>query len=144
MFTIKGKGMNGYTGILSDILSIISKKNINIPFITQASSEQTICFCIKNEHSLLIKNEIEKAFKFELSNKIIERIIIEKNISIITVIGQNMIKQYGISGEIFTILGNNSINIKAISQGSSEISISFIVDKFDEIKTLNILHNRLI
>ena len=144
MFTIKGKGMNGYTGILSEILSIISKKNINIPFITQASSEQTICFCIKNEHSLLIKDEIKKVFKFELSNKIIEEIIIEKNISIITVIGQNMIKQYGISGKIFTILGNNSINIKAISQGSSEISISFIVDKFDEIKTLNVLHTCLI
>ena len=55
-----------------------------------------------------------------------------------------MINKYGIAGEIFSTLGDNNINIKAISQGSSEISISFIINKLDAIRALNILHDHLI
>ena len=55
-----------------------------------------------------------------------------------------MNKRVGIAGEIFTILGKNNINIIAISQGTSEISISFVIDKQDEIKALNALHEEFI
>ena len=55
-----------------------------------------------------------------------------------------MNNRVGIAGEIFSILGKNNINIIAISQGTSERSISFVVKKDDEIKALNSLHDKFI
>ena len=70
----------------------------------------------------------------------ISNIKIDEDISIISVIGENMKTKIGIAGTLFNIMGNNDINIKAISQGSCEISINFIIEKENEIRALNILH----
>ena len=61
-----------------------------------------------------------------------------------TVIGNNMNNRVGIAGKIFTVLGDNDINIIAISQGTSELSISFVIKKIDEVKALNVLHEKFI
>ena len=52
-----------------------------------------------------------------------------------------MINNVGTCGKIFSLLGDNNINIIAISQGSSENSISFVIDNEDEIKCLNCIHH---
>ena len=140
LLTIKGKGLNGCNGILLKILTIISKLGVNIPFITQASSEQTICLCIQKKYMKIIETNILLDFKNEINNNIIDNIYVKNNICIITVVGDNMINNIGIAGKIFTILGNCNVNIIAISQGSSERSISFIVDKKYEIISLNAIH----
>ena len=140
LLTIKGKGLNGCNGILLKILTIISKLSVNIPFFTQASSEQTICLCIQKKYIKLIETNILLDFKHEIKNNIIDNISFQKNICIITVVGYNMINNIGIAGKIFTILGNCNVNIIAISQGSSERSISFIIDKKYEIISLNAIH----
>ena len=46
----------------------------------------------------------------------------------------------GISGKLFSSLGHNNINIRAIAQGASERNISIIIDKKNTSKALNSLH----
>ncbi|MBC7195275.1 MAG: ACT domain-containing protein, partial [Caldisericia bacterium] len=58
-------------------------------------------------------------------------------------IGAKMKGRYGIAGKIFSILGENKINIIAIAQGSSEYNISFIVKDSDLMNAVNILHDEL-
>jgi bifunctional aspartokinase / homoserine dehydrogenase 1 len=141
LLCISGKGMIGATGIIYRVFKVLYKVyNQNIVFVTQASSEQMICISILNNNIHLVKQTLINEFKKELYEKKICDINILDNISIITVIGENMINNYGICGKIFTLLGNNKINILAISQGSSEIGISFIVNinyKNNTIRLLN-------
>ena len=73
----------------------------------------------------------------------IDKINISNDISIITVVGENMLRRCGVAGKIFTILGNHSINIQAISQGTSELSISFVVERKLEQIALRIIHTLL-
>lgn len=140
MLTIKGMGMNGFSGLLLNILKVIAEYNINIPFITQASSEQNICLCIQAKYANIVQIRLIETFENEIDTSQIDSIDIDDNIAIITVIGENMIHRYGIAGIIFETLGKEHINIIAISQGSCERSISFIIDKKDEIKALLLLH----
>lgn len=144
LITIKGKGMLGICGISYKLFKILVENDISTSFITQASSEQNLCISIKNEYIPRVKKKLQNIFKNEISLGQIDKIKINKNIVIVTVIGNNMNKRVGIAGEIFTILGKNNINIIAISQGTSEISISFVIDKQDEIKALNALHEEFI
>lgn len=144
LITISGLGMNGSPGFASKIFRILEAHNINVSLITQSSSEQNICICINKKFKKLVKKQFELHLNNELNIYKVDNIILDTNISIITVIGTNMINKIGISGKIFSILGNEKINIIAICQGSSEISISFIVKREDELKVLNVLHSKLI
>lgn len=141
LINIYGPGMIGKIGILGNIINEISKLNINIPFITQASSEQSICICIPSDSVDDVMKNLNKYLNFDIKNNNIEYIKLKNDISIITTVGNKMINNPGTAGKIFTLLGNENINILAISQGSTENSISFIVDEKNEITTLNILHN---
>ena len=141
LVTINGKGMQGTPGISAKLFNCLYKKNINVTFITQASSEQTICFTIDNIKKNLVEEILNIEFDTEIRSGKIKNININNNISIITIIGEQLSEKIGFAGEIFSLLGDNKINIKAISQGSSELSISFIISKDKELETLNILHS---
>ena len=90
-------------------------------------------------------NVTSEKLKKEIDCGYIQNISHKKNVALITIIiGSNMNKTPGIAGKIFSALGENHINIVAISQGSSRISITIVVDMKDEIETLNIIHNLII
>ena len=138
LLTVNGKNMRGRVGIASKIFDIVANLNISIPFITQASSETSICFCVSSNMSNSVIESINHLIQ---NNNYIQEITEMKNMSLITIVGINMKQTPGIAGKIFGLLGQNNINIIAISQGSSEITISIIIDSINEIKTLQILNN---
>jgi len=138
---VKGLNMQGKYGISGEIFNKLGNLGISTPFITQSSSEERICFAIKDEYCHNIKEELIKSFQNELEQKKIDKIMISEPIAIITIVGRNMRNKCGIAGDIFTTLGKELINILAISQGSSEISISVVIKREFEKKALNILHD---
>lgn len=141
LIRVQGSGMVGIAGIAQRIFGALASKSINIILITQASSEHSVCFAVLPSYAKLAKQTIEKEFKFEIRDKKISEIVIENNLSIIAVVGENMRKTPGISGKVFQALGKNGINIIAIAQGSSELNISIVVSKENEAKALNALHD---
>ena len=86
------------------------------------------------------KNLIDKEFEYEISQNKINECQIENSLSNIAIVGDNMKSKKGVSGKLFSTLGNNNINIRAIAQGASERNISIIIDEKDNIKALNSLH----
>ena len=140
LITLQGPGMVGVKGISSRLFGILANNNINIILITQASSEYTITFAVnpsdaKNAVSLLEK-EFEKELK--LRNELI--IHLEKDLSIIAIVGERMKNTPGISANLFSSLGRNGISVIATAQGSSELNISVVIRKESLKKALNVIH----
>jgi aspartate kinase len=145
LITVEGNGILGRVGIASRFFDAISNINVNIPFITQASSETSICIAINDIYTDKVIDVTSEKLKKEIDCGYIQNISHKKDVALITtIIGSNMNKTPGIAGKIFSALGDNHINIVAISQGSSRISITIVVDMMDEIDTLNIIHNLII
>ena len=69
---------------------------------------------------------------------------IDNDVSLIALIGPGMMYSPGIAGKIFTVLGDNEINVKAIAQGSSEINFTAIIDRKDRKKAIISLYNAFI
>src|SRR5690606_2477948 len=90
----------------------------------------------------LAKLAIDATFENEIALKKIDPIIIENDLSIIALVGDNMISHQGISGKMFSTLGRNNINIRAIAQGASEKNISAVIAEKDIKKALNSLHEQ--
>lgn len=141
VLTIKGSGMVGVSGIAARIFSSLARADVNIIMITQASSEHSVTLAVMPHQSSLAEQAIEKEFRNELDEKIIEPLEVEDNLSVIAIVGDNMRNIPGIAGRVFRALGRNGINIRAIAQGSSERNISFVVEEKDERKAMNTLHD---
>jgi len=141
LIRVQGSGMIGAVGIAERIFSALAKRNINIILITQASSEHSVCFAIPPRASQQAVESLKEEFRYEIRDGIINEIRPEKDFSIVAVVGENMRHTPGIAGKVFQTLGRNSINISAIAQGSSERIISAVIEKKDEAKALNALHD---
>lgn len=141
LITVRGSGMIGVTGIASRIFGSLAKAGINIILITQASSEHTVCFAVMPDQADAAKKALEQEFKYELKDDIIDEVQLEKELSVVAIVSDEMRQIPGIAGRIFQSLGRNGINVVAIAQGSSERNISIVVDRKNEAKALNTLHD---
>ncbi|HKK45653.1 MAG TPA: bifunctional aspartate kinase/homoserine dehydrogenase I [Balneolaceae bacterium] len=141
LLTVRGSGMIGVSGISARIFGALADAGINIIMITQASSEHTICFAVLPAQAEAAEEAIETEFKYELKDGIIDEVKVENELSIVAVVSDDMRRKPGISGRVFQALGKNGINVVATAQGSSERNISIVVDRKNEAKTLNTLHD---
>ncbi|SDB32884.1 aspartate kinase [Flavobacteriaceae bacterium MAR_2010_188] len=142
LLTLQGTGMVGIPGFSKRLFETLANEKINIILITQASSEHSICFGINENDAEKAKIGIDRQFDNEISLYKIDPIIVETDLSIIALIGDNMKNHQGISGRMFSTLGKNNINIRAIAQGASEKNISAVIAQSDVKKALNSLHER--
>jgi len=140
LVTLTGSGMVGISGFSARFFNALSVENINVILISQASSEHSICIAIKEEDSEIALESLKNEFAYEMSVLKVDMPIIEKNYSIVAVVGERMNKTIGISGKSFSVLGRNGINIHAIAQGGSELNISFVIANKNVKKALNVLH----
>lgn len=140
LLTLEGNSMVGVPGISKRLFEALSNKNINVKFITQASSEHSICLAIDLAEAKNAKQAIDKQFEFEILQHKVDPLIVEKDLAIIALVGDNMKSHQGISGKMFSELGNNNVNIRAIAQGSTEKNISAVISKHNVKKALNTLH----
>ena len=141
LLRIQGSGMVGIAGIGRRVFSALAKEDINVLMVTQASSEYSLCLAVAPSSAAAAKRLVEEELKFEIRDRQIQNVVIEGNLSAVAVVGANMRRKAGISGKLFRALGRNGINVAAIAQGSSELNISTIVDRADESKALNALHD---
>jgi aspartokinase/homoserine dehydrogenase 1 len=140
LITLEGSGMIGVAGSSKRLFEVLSNEGINVIFITQASSEHSICIGILNSDAETAEIAINRAFQLEISQNKIDPCIVEQNLCIIALVGENMKNHQGLSGRMFSTLGKNNVNIRAIAQGASERNISVVINERDVKKALNTLH----
>ena len=130
-------GVKDKPGIAASIFKPLSKNSINVDMVVQNISangrETDLTFTIKNE-------DLNKTKKIVNENKDInfKRLIFDKNVSKISIIGVGMVTTPGVTFRMFQALANQKINIQVIS--TSEIKISVLVDKKNIKKAISALH----
>lgn len=144
MVTIAGRGMMGVPGIAGRSFTAVARNETSVLMISQASSEQSICFVIPTPNAAAVVATLEEEMARELDRRDIDRIWSDDGIVIISAIGSGMRGTPGISARIFGALGEAGINVIAIAQGSSECSISLVVDVADGKKAVQQIHKEVI
>ena len=140
LLSLEGSGMVGIPGFSKRLFEALAAEKINVIIITQSSSEHSICVGINTVDVDKAKTAIDNAFEYEINIKKVEPLTVEKNLSVVAVVGDKMKNHQGISGKMFAALGRNGINVRAIAQGSSERNITAVVNNADVKKAINVLH----
>lgn len=127
LLSMEGSGMVGIPGYSSRLFDVLTKNNVNIILITQASSVHTMCIAIEEADADMAKRAADELFAYEISLGKVDPLRVEKGFSIISLVGDDMKNQLGASGRMFDALGREGINIRAIAQGSSEKNVSAVL-----------------
>jgi len=139
LLTLRGLSMVGVPGTAERLFRALASRGVNVILISQASSEHTICFAIRDADAAAAIATVRQEFRLELHHKLTS--LDEKpNQTIIAVVGDQMKGHPGVSGKMFGSLGRHNINISAIAQGASERNISCVVDTAQQSRALNIIH----
>lgn len=140
LLSLEGSGMVGIPGFSKRLFEALATEKINVILITQGSSEHSICVGIHGADATKAESAVNLAFEVEISNGKVDPIAVENDMSIVALVGDQMKSHPGISGQMFSALGRNGINVRAIAQGSSEKNISAVVSAKDVKKAINVLH----
>ena len=140
LISLEGSGMIGIPGFSKRLFEALSQEKINVILITQSSSEHSICVGIDAASSVKAKQTVDEAFVNEISLHKVEPLKVESGLSIVALVGENMKNHSGISGRMFSAIGKNGVNVRAIAQGSSEKNISAVISTQDVRKVINVLH----
>jgi len=140
LLSLEGSGMVGIPGFSKRLFEALANETVNVILITQSSSEHSICVGINEAETEKAKRAIDLAFSFEIQSGKVEPLKVEKGLSIVALVGEQMKSHPGISGKMFGVLGRNGINVRAIAQGSSEKNISAVLSASDVQKAINVLH----
>lgn len=141
LITLQGMGMVGVSGISSRTFQALANQGISVFLISQASSENSTTFAIRNEEAEIAVHALKEEFKNELDNGEIWSIEPRKDLATVAIVGDNMRHNMGLAGKLFDTLGRSGINIIACAQGASETNISFVIKRKYLSKALNVLHD---
>ncbi len=141
LLRLEGDGMVGVPGVVARLFQALARDEVNVILISQASSEHSICFAVAPASVARVLRSVEDEFSLERTVGLVEHLIVEEDLSIIAAVGEAMRDTLGIAGRLFSVLGQCGVNVHAIAQGSSELNISLVVAKSDEVRALQALHD---
>ncbi|MGI0086971.1 MAG: aspartate kinase [Nitrosotalea sp.] len=137
LIDVRGGSMVGAPGTAATIFSTLAKAGVNIMMISQSPSESSISIIVK-------KNDMDKAvnaLEMNLLGKIIKKVDVTVDVSIIALIGSGMRGIVGVASKVFTAVAKRGVNVIMIAQGSSELNIAFVVKDSDCNAAVQALHD---
>ncbi|CNH92986.1 bifunctional aspartate kinase/homoserine dehydrogenase I [Yersinia ruckeri] len=143
MINVSGPGMKGMVGMAARVFAVMSRSGISVVLITQSSSEYSISFCVPQGELLLARKALEDEFYLELKDGVLDPLDVMERLAIISVVGDGMRTLRGISARFFSARARANINIIAIAQGSSERSISVVVNNDSVTTGVRVCHQML-
>jgi aspartate kinase len=115
------------TRLMARALDGLARANVEILAFTSSSYRQSFCFLVR-------QSELERALEYlgedlalELVHGYLKPIEVDPDVGLIAVVGEGMRGTPGLAGRIFTAISRHDINIIAIAQGSSELTIAIVV-----------------
>jgi len=142
LINVEGTGMVGVPGIASAIFSTVRDAGINVIMISQASSEQSICFAVKAADGDAAVRVLQRRFADAIASGRVSAVQAIPNCCVLAVVGQGMVSKRGVAATLFSALAKANVNIKAMAQGSSEYNITVLIDQVDSERALRAVHSR--
>jgi aspartate kinase len=113
--------------IMARCLDAISRADVEVLVVSSSSYRQNFCFLVRAEELERAQQALEQALALELAHGYVHPIRVDPNVGMLTAVGEGMQGKAGLAGRIFTAISRVHVNIIAIAQGSSELTIAVVV-----------------
>lgn len=124
-------------GFLAHIFTTLDNFKLVVDLISTSEVHVSMALQILQDQELQLKNALKDLRRMGTVD-------ITRNMTIISLVGKQMVNFIGIAGNMFKVLADNRINIEMISQGANEINISAVINEKDTIRALQSIHAKLL
>jgi aspartokinase len=121
-------------------LEALATANAEVLALTSSSYRQNFCFLIRTAELPAVIENLESVFSIELAHGYLHPIDVDLDVGLIAIVGEGMKGHPGLAGRIFTAISAQEVNIIAIAQGSSELTIGIVVRKQGVEKAVQAIH----
>ena len=139
LINLEGRGLLGRVGVDARIFSALSKENISVSIISQGSSERGIGFVVNSTDAQNAKEVLEQEFATDLKTKDVNRIYIKNELSIVSIIGQNLSDFH----KSYNALTVNKIKPILINNTVTGDNICLVLEERDLHKAVNVIHGQI-
>ncbi|MBQ9476501.1 MAG: bifunctional aspartate kinase/homoserine dehydrogenase I [Bacteroidales bacterium] len=141
LITLSAPSMVGLIGIDSRLFTALSSHDISVFMACQSSSETGISIGVMKKDARLACEVIDQEFAGEIAMGAMHKASLIADLATVAIVGENMKRNPGTAGKLFSTLGRNGISIIACAQGASESNISFAIERKFLRKALNVIHD---
>ncbi|MDX2277520.1 MAG: bifunctional aspartate kinase/homoserine dehydrogenase I [Hyphomonadaceae bacterium] len=140
LIDLEGAGMIGVPGTAHRLFGALREAGVSVILISQGSSEHSICCAVPGDQVDRAAKATREAFEREIATGQIQSVEVDRELSILAVVGDGMAGTPGVAANLFGALARASVNVRAIAQGASERNISVVVDAASTSKALRAVH----
>ena len=113
--------------LMAEALNALDAADVELLAITSSSYRQNFCFLVKQSELDRALEQLQEEFAIELAHGYVKAPEVDTEVGLLAVVGEGMRGTPGLAGRIFTAISRENINIIAIAQGSSELTIAIVV-----------------
>lgn len=126
--------------IMGRALDALGRANVEVLALSSSSYRQSFCFLVRNQELPAALEGLEASLALELEHGYLRPPEVDENVGLLAVVGEGMRGTPGLAGRIFTAISRERVNIIAIAQGSSELTIAIVVRKDGLEKAVRAVH----
>jgi aspartate kinase len=130
----------GGVHIMAEAFDALDRANVEVLALSSSSYRQSFCFLVRREEQEKAIEAIESALSLELAHGYINGVEVDSDVGLLAVVGEGMRGFSGLAGRIFTAISRENVNIIAIAQGSSELTIAIVVRRDGLEKAVRAVH----
>lgn len=131
--------MNGVQ-LMARALDAVSRVDVEVLVLTSSSYRQNFCFLVRGDELPRTLRALESALALELAHGYVHPIQVDSSVGLLAAVGEGMQGRPGMAGRIFTAISRAQVNIIAIAQGSSELTIAVVVRRDGLEKAVRAVH----
>jgi aspartokinase/homoserine dehydrogenase 1 len=126
--------------VMGRALDGLGRANVELLALSSSSYRQSFCFLVRAQELPTALLALEESLELELAHGYLRPLEVDDNVGLLAVVGVGMRGTAGLAGRIFTAISREKVNIIAISQGSSELTIAIVVHRDGLEKAVRAVH----
>ncbi len=126
--------------VMARALDAVARADVEVLLFSSSSYRQNFCFLVRQEELERSVRALESALALELAHKYLYPIAVDRDVGLLAAVGEGMQGKPGLAGRIFTAISRVNVNIIAIAQGSSELTIAVVVRRDGLEKAVRAVH----
>jgi len=126
--------------LMARALDALARVNVEVLLLSRSSYRQNFCILVRSEELEMARESLESNLALELAHGYLHPIAVDETVGLLAIVGEGMRGTQGLAGRVFTAISRESINIIAIAQGSSELTIAIVVKRDSLERAVRAVH----
>lgn len=127
--------------LMARALECAAHAKVEVLLMTRSSFRQNFCMLVRSQDVAAVLDRLREELALELAHGYLRPIEVDHSVGLLAAVGEGMRGTPGLAGRLFTAISERHVNIIAIAQGSSELTIAIVVDEQDLRTAVSAIHS---